>query len=175
LFNTNTMQAIREMAINVPDITMTMTPRPEPAYSPRASVSGYGEWKFDRRSLEERAQRAILALKTAMRVNDTNVVVVHGTSGTMLIGAIMLLWQGDNPPRFVMLRKEGEEAHGCSIETGGDGFHLGRYLFLDDLICTGSTVSRVKNRLRGADMVGIVLHTPHEGRLQHGGLPVYST
>lgn len=84
-------------------------------------------------------------------------IAVTGTSGLVLSGHIAINL-GKN---IVVVHPRGVERHG---EHMADGVMTGRYLFFDDLICTGNTFRRVVSIIESelceyASCVGVYLFT----------------
>jgi len=140
---------------------------------------GYGKWKFDKTEIEERLKRV---LNTIRWLNKKKIyfdaIVVHGTSGTWL--APLLVMKGFD---VLMVRKDGEHSHGSVIEGKTTSKHEYKHvLMIDDLICSGSTIKRVRDRLELAEtpdsinpkIVGVALHDqPYKPEQTTYGIPIF--
>ena len=120
----------------------------------------YSSWKYHPDLISERLNRVLDTIKLVQdRGIHFDCLIVHGTSGTWL--APLLIMKGYP---VVMVRKEGENSHGESIEGPDAGIDYTRGVFVDDLIASGETIRRVKKLLADEDtknklqMVAIILH-----------------
>jgi len=96
-----------------------------------------------------------------MNAAGATCVVVSGNSGVS--AGFAALAYADFP--LVLVRKDNDSSHGSPIE-GPGGFVMGNYVILDDLIGTGATLERIRNKIR-------TLHAAAQMPWQRGlqGLP----
>lgn len=144
------------------------------------SYMGYSSWKYRSEAIQSRLHNILECLEEIYKEIEFDCLVVHGTSGTWL--APLLIMSGYN---VVMVRKDGERSHGSPIEGPGDNMETGpnltRGVFIDDLICSGDTIRRVRELLkehRKGDelkLVAIALHdySECEQREYFQELPIY--
>ena len=123
----------------------------------------YGKWKFNKDDIEERWDRVDNTLR---KLREHNIifdgVVVHGTSGTWL-APLLTMKRYD----VVLVRKPDEYSHGSIIEgPSGVKHSFQRLVTVDDLICSGKSIRRVRDLLANygvdddihAEIVAVVLH-----------------
>ena len=120
---------------------------------------GYQAWKFKKEEVlkvRRRIDRAFNELST--RGISYDAVVLSGTSATWL-GALLVL-DGHN---VILVRKPEERSHGEQIEGTCIPEEIRKVVIIDDLICSGDTINRIKKSLERADpnieIVGVVLHS----------------
>ena len=71
--------------------------------------------------------------------------IVRGTSGAMIAGAILNQLNNINPTTktyILIVRKEGEDAHGSSLR-GIDKVGTTRFIVVDDFIASGETIKAI--------------------------------
>lgn len=144
----------------------------------RFNSRGYGNWKFDASELRKRAMGLAEKLPALMQVYNADFIAVRGTSGTFMVGALQMLT--DVP--VLLMRKRGEESHGCEIE--GTTEHLyQRGIIVDDFVDTGATVEGMIEDAEGKfiQFKAVVEHEKaaswrsiEEKGFTVGGLPVYT-
>ena len=128
--------------------------------------SGYATG-YTLRRVEERASFAAKAIEELRSQTGSTSVVVHGNSGVSCGFAALMLTEEEDF-NLVLLRKDNDNSHGAPIE-GPDGHRLGKYLILDDLVDTGATLSRIRNKIatlhaqrrldtEAPECVGVVLY-----------------
>lgn len=83
-------------------------------------------------------------------------IVVRGSSGLLYAGRI--LEKIDVP--FIMVRKPNELSHGCPVQviSGHEDVEVTKYIFLDDLVASGSTEKAVEDAMVGAYRVMTVCY-----------------
>ena len=132
--------------------------------------SGYATgYSADR--VRQRAEFAAKAITSLSSSTGATAVVVHGNSGVSCGFAALMVT--DTPFNLVMLRKDNDNSHGEPIE-GPVGHRLDKYLILDDLVSSGATMNRIRDKidtLHGQvswswssprpECVGIVLYAHH--------------
>ena len=95
--------------------------------------------------VEERANFAAEAIANLSKTTGSTSVVVHGNSGVSCgFAALMLSTEDFN---LVLLRKDNDNSHGSPIE-GPAGHRLQKYLILDDFVSSGTTLNRIRDKIR---------------------------
>lgn len=98
-----------------------------------------------------------------LQAHNAQALAVTGTSGLSIAMVLTHLAPELDVP-ILYVRKQGEDSHGHEVEiVAGRGKTLDRIervLFVDDLVCTGSTRDRVARVLAkyGCEVVGTVTH-----------------
>lgn len=135
---------------------------------------GYQAWKFKKEDVlkvHRRIDRAFNKLRD--RGVSYDAVVLSGTSGTWL-GALLVM-AGHN---VILVRKPGECSHGEQIEGICIPEEIRKVVIIDDFICSGDTLRRIKEGLEMKDpnieIVGVVLHSQlcTDGNTMFGTAPV---
>lgn len=122
-------------------------------------VPGYAAFMYDSVQFCTTVKRIAAALPDLMEDAAADFIAVTGKSGIAVAFALHLLVPNLN---IVVVRK-GEFTHGAEIEgSTGNGT---RYLFLDDLIDSGSTIRRVLATLNreGMECAGAVVYAHGAG------------
>lgn len=99
-------------------------------------------------SFDKTLQKIIRDLPGFVQEHGASFVAVQGSSGLAAAFAYRAI-QGDDV-RFVMVRKDGEQAHSQKLVSVGPPLEAlpgMRFVFLDDLIDSGSTACRVAEAL----------------------------
>lgn len=120
---------------------------------------GYSHAQYNTTNLRALARMVADALPDAMRRHEADTIVVTGKSGhSIAFAALMLI---DFP--LVVVRKETDQSHGCTIE-GPSGHMVNRYLILDDFVATGATIHRVIGAMGVLDTtcVGVLEYAKYE-------------
>jgi len=137
-------------------------------------ASGY----FDT-ALEKRDKVIGQALKVLKhRSNDYDVIVCRGYSGMTV--APILAWALKKP--IFIVRKDGESTHSSEKDYMGT---LGdRYLMVDDFVCTGETIRKVREALTEAhsredrepgQIVGLYLYETYDDPGTYEHIPTWGT
>lgn len=103
--------------------------------------NSYSAVGFSRKRFARVCEQLACTLPDMIARYNADAVVVRGTSGySVAFGVAIFDEEGKIP--FVVARKKGEGSHGSALEGVGRGVlvDMRRYLFLDDLVATGSTV-----------------------------------
>lgn len=131
----------------------------------------YFNGAYNKHNYNAQAMRAVVSdlvrmLPRIIEQTGADTIVVTGKSGISVAMAALMV--ADFP--LVVVRKDGEGAHGNKIE-GPEGHNVLRYLILDDFVSSGNTVRRVIDKLEmeasrqgdlgAVECVGIIeyLHT----------------
>ena len=128
--------------------------------------SGYAT-RYSAVEVLKRAWFAADAIDKMMAETGATSVVVHGNSGVSC-GFAALMLSPNLDFNIVLLRKDNDNSHGAPIE-GPEGHRLGKYLILDDLVDTGATLNRIRNKIatlyaqwaldtEAPECVGVVLY-----------------
>lgn len=105
-------------------------------------------------ALVNRMAEDLKKLKAELRFDA---IAVQGTSG---LAVAFPLWMLTGIP-VVIVKKDGEScSHGPMVTATGSpwGMELKSYLFVDDLVDSGNTHQRVRDKLHGAKCVGALLY-----------------
>jgi adenine/guanine phosphoribosyltransferase-like PRPP-binding protein len=82
-------------------------------------------------------------LKLAKEKVEFDAIAVTGNSGTLFAGALAVAL---NKP-IILVRKPGESSH-SNHTVEGPYTGISSYIFVDDFICSGKTLKRVKDAIR---------------------------
>lgn len=100
--------------------------------------------------------RIIDELRRQIAETGAQAIVVRGSSGLLYAGRI--LEKIDTP--FIMVRKPNELSHGCIVQviSGHADVEVTKYIFLDDLVASGSTEKAVEDAMFCAKRVMTVCY-----------------
>lgn len=131
-----------------------------PVYGTQFGSGGYTEVHYSPRAMRAHAAALAAYLPELMRDTGAEAIAVQGKSGIAMAFAVSMLI--DIP--IIVVRKPSEGSHGREVE--GPNINIRRYLILDDLVATGSTVRRVVDRLSeysayNLECAGVVVYLPH--------------
>lgn len=134
--------------------------RPSPVGPTERYVEGssYGALCMDPAQLRAAAERVAFVLPDVLRHAGTSFIAVTGSSGVSFAFAVRMLIDVD----IVIVRKPGENSHGASDGvncTGRNSCELRKYVILDDLVASGSTIARVNRQLSPAECAGVFLYS----------------
>lgn len=129
---------IQNLVNNVVKKTKKVIAGPDPLtfYGNQYSVELY------RKDIRKQALWVAKHLEKVLQHFNADSVAVTGHSGIIVASAALMLV--DFP--LMIVRKEGEETHGFSIEGRGD-HHYRKYIILDDFVSTGNTVRNIETRI----------------------------
>lgn len=120
---------------------------------------------YSHERVKQRAEHAARSIEAMIAETGADTVIVHGNSGVSCGFAALMLTDFN----LCLLRKDNDNSHGSPLE-GPANHNIRRYIILDDMIDTGSTVHRIREKLEkladqsGHDTprcVGIVLYGTH--------------
>lgn len=101
------------------------------------SVSGYGWMDKSPSKLKDYLERAVdLFPESIYKMPDA--IAFTGSSGAAI--AFPLAARYKLP--LIMIRKDGDQCHGASLECNYHG-RITNYIIVDDFICTGATIRRI--------------------------------
>lgn len=133
----------------------------------------YTDWKYNPAECQRRIDATIRVLRKLREEGVFTHVVVSGSSGVTMLGALTMAGF-----KTVMVRKEGENTHGYQIEP----IHLpemAKWVFLDDFIATGATLRRVclaiSKQFPLWEMNGVVEHDVNDGNCTTRALSKHGT
>ena len=128
---------------------------------PNADVlTSYLESIFDHNKFRELATNTLLVSEKVIKDHNIDSIAFTGASGSAM--AYLLSYHLRLP--LLHVRKEKEKSHYPTFMNGSFEGWLGakRYLIVDDIIATGTTVRRImdviKGEIYGADCVAMILY-----------------
>lgn len=134
------------------------------------SRSYYHNTSFDRDKLRSVTEQMVNYIKKMRKAGfKVEALAFTGLSGCAL--AFGILSRIDIP--LIYVRKDNEDSHGRPIEATPGTYES--YVFIDDLISTGRTVKRVRNKLleKGLMCEAVLSYMPSEVD-PHINVPVYN-
>lgn len=114
--------------------------------------------------------RILHELRHQIAATGAQAIVVRGSSGLLYAGRI--LEKIDVP--VIMVRKPNELSHGCTVQviSGHEYAEVTKYIFLDDLVASGSTEKAVEAAMVGAKRAMTVCYqSTQKDSCERGGLP----
>lgn len=131
-----------------------------------------GRTSYSAVSLEQRSFKHLChvlagAMHHALQVHDAQAIAVRGTSGTSVAFGMRQVY--DLP--FIICRKSGENSHDGVVTGAGCPTHISRYIILDDLVSSGSTVAAIMEDLDPAECKGVYTYTAIMDRILDRATP----
>lgn len=120
----------------------------------------YHEQVFDHRKLQRKVEKFGKRIEQLKSETRFQALVGKGLSSIPLVSALSVAYG----IKMVIVRSPGERPHNSPRYVGSTGFK--RYLFVDDFVDSGKTLRVVKETIKFAECVGLVLH--HEFIMREG-------